>query len=81
MIGALPHLRTRRQWLAWLLLPALLLRALIPTGFMPVAGQVARTLGSARARVSCLPVRLLRRRTAHRAVMHTMAAGTVGEFR
>ena len=38
MIRALPHLRTRRQWLAWLLLPALVLRALIPAGFMPVAG-------------------------------------------
>ena len=45
MIGALPHLRTRRQWLAWLLLPALLLRALIPTGFMPVAGAGGPHLG------------------------------------
>jgi hypothetical protein len=43
--GALPHLRTRRQWLAWLLLPALLLRALIPAGFMPVAGAGGPHLG------------------------------------
>ncbi|MBV8292071.1 MAG: hypothetical protein JOY55_09700 [Mycobacterium sp.] len=45
MNRALPHLRTRRQWLAWLLLPALLLRALIPTGFMPVAGAGGLHLG------------------------------------
>jgi hypothetical protein len=42
---ALPHLRTRRQWLAWLLLPALLLRALIPAGFMPFAGPDGAYLG------------------------------------
>ena len=45
MTGALPDLRTRRQWLAWLLLPALLLRALIPAGFMPVAGAGGPHLG------------------------------------
>jgi len=42
---ALPYLRSRRQWLAWLLLPALLLRALIPAGFMPVAGAGGPYLG------------------------------------
>jgi hypothetical protein len=40
-----PHLRTRRRRLAWLLLPALLLRALIPAGFMPVAGAGGLQLG------------------------------------
>ena len=38
MSRTLSQLRARRQSLAWLLLPALLLRALIPAGFMPVAG-------------------------------------------
>ena len=42
---ALPLLRTRQNWLAWLLLPALLLRALIPAGFMPVAGAGGPYLG------------------------------------
>ena len=45
MNRALPHLQTRRQWLAWMLLPALLLRALIPAGFMPVAGAGGLHLG------------------------------------
>lgn len=45
MTRALPQLRTRRQWLAWLLLPALLLRALIPAGFMPLAGAGGAYLG------------------------------------
>ena len=45
MIRVLPHLRARRQWPAWLLLPALLLRALIPAGFMPFAGAGGPHLG------------------------------------
>jgi hypothetical protein len=35
----------RRRRLAWLLLPALLLRALIPAGFMPFAGPAGSYLG------------------------------------
>jgi hypothetical protein len=43
---AFSNLRTRRQRrLAWLLLPALLLRALIPVGFMPLAGGSGAYLG------------------------------------
>jgi len=43
---AFSHLRTRRQRrLVWLLLPALLLRALIPVGFMPLAGASGAYLG------------------------------------
>ncbi|HEY6482554.1 MAG TPA: DUF2946 family protein [Steroidobacteraceae bacterium] len=36
MLWDLPRLRKRRRWLALLVLPALLLRAAIPAGFMPV---------------------------------------------
>ena len=35
----------RRRWLALLVLPALLLRALIPAGFMPLAGSGGPYLG------------------------------------
>ena len=35
----------RRRRLAWLVLPALLLRALIPDGFMPFAGPAGAYLG------------------------------------
>ena len=35
----------RRRWLAWLLLPALILRAGIPAGFMPFAGPDGAYLG------------------------------------
>jgi len=35
----------RRRRLAWLVLPALLLRALIPAGFMPFAGPAGAYLG------------------------------------
>lgn len=41
---ALPYLRTRPR-LALLVLPALLLRALIPVGFMPVADAHGASLG------------------------------------
>jgi len=41
---ALPYLRTRRR-LALLVLPALLLRALIPVGFMPVTGPGGLSIG------------------------------------
>ena len=45
MTGARSKLRSRRQRLAWLLLPALLLRAVIPVGFMPLAGPAGAYLG------------------------------------
>ena len=45
MTQALSQLRTRRRRLAWLVLPALLLRGLIPFGFMPVAGGAGLTIG------------------------------------
>ena len=46
MTHASSNLRTRRhRRLAWLLLPALLLRALIPVGFMPLAGASGAYLG------------------------------------
>lgn len=35
----IPYLRKRRRWIAWLVLPVLVLRALIPFGFMPVASD------------------------------------------
>jgi hypothetical protein len=38
-------LRSRRHQLTWLVLPALLLRALIPAGFMPLAGAGGAYLG------------------------------------
>ncbi|HXI68067.1 MAG TPA: DUF2946 family protein [Steroidobacteraceae bacterium] len=44
MTGTLSQLRTRRR-LAWLLMPAFLLRALIPLGFMPFAGPGGAYLG------------------------------------
>jgi len=43
--GALSNPRTRGRRLAWLLLPALLLRAVIPIGFMPLAGADGAYLG------------------------------------
>jgi hypothetical protein len=46
VIRAFSHPSTRRQRrLTWLLLPALLLRALIPVGFMPLAGANGAYLG------------------------------------
>ena len=46
MTQGLPHLsRRRRRWLALLLLPALILRAGIPAGFMPFAGPDGAYLG------------------------------------
>jgi hypothetical protein len=45
VIRGLSPLRTRRQRLASLLLPALVLRALIPVGFMPLAGSGGVHLG------------------------------------
>jgi hypothetical protein len=45
MSAGLPYLRGRRRRLATLLLPALLLRALIPFGFMPLAGVGGLTIG------------------------------------
>src|SRR5437764_15141392 len=45
MSAGLPYLRGRRRRFAALLLPALLLRALIPFGFMPLAGGNGLTLG------------------------------------
>jgi hypothetical protein len=43
-MSAFSHLRTHRR-LAFLVLPALLLRALIPVGFMPLAGAAGMFLG------------------------------------
>jgi hypothetical protein len=37
VIGGLSSLRRNRRWLALLAVPALLLRAFLPVGFMPVA--------------------------------------------
>ena len=45
MTRAFTHLRSRRRQLTWLVLPALLLRALIPAGFMPLAGAGGAYLG------------------------------------
>jgi hypothetical protein len=45
MTAGLPYLRGRRRRFATLLLPALLLRALIPLGFMPLAGGDGLTIG------------------------------------
>ncbi len=45
MIDAFTRLRSRRHQLTWLVLPALLLRALIPAGFMPFAGPGGAYLG------------------------------------
>src|SRR5437764_8172396 len=45
MSAGLPYLRGRRRRFAALLLPALLLRALIPFGFMPLLGASGLTLG------------------------------------
>src|SRR5947199_10197758 len=45
MSAGLPYLRGRRRRFATLLLPALLLRALIPFGFMPLAGANGLTIG------------------------------------
>lgn len=45
MTPAFTHLRSRRHQLTWLVLPALLLRALIPAGFMPLAGTGGAYLG------------------------------------
>ncbi|HEY0768438.1 MAG TPA: hypothetical protein VGD47_10820 [Steroidobacteraceae bacterium] len=45
MSTGLPYLRARRRRLAWLLLPALLLRALIPFGFMPVVAGGGMAIG------------------------------------
>ena len=42
---AFTRLRSRRHQLTWLVLPALLLRALIPAGFMPLAGAGGAYLG------------------------------------
>jgi hypothetical protein len=42
---SLPHLRTRRQQLTWLLLSALLVRFVIPAGFMPFASPNGPYLG------------------------------------
>jgi hypothetical protein len=42
---ALSHLRTSRRRLALLVVPALLLRALIPVGFMPFAGAGGLSIG------------------------------------
>jgi hypothetical protein len=44
MSAGLPYLRSRRRLLA-LLLPALVLRALIPFGFMPVVAGGGMTIG------------------------------------
>jgi hypothetical protein len=41
----LSHLRTSRRRLALLVVPALLLRALIPVGFMPFAGTGGLSIG------------------------------------
>jgi hypothetical protein len=43
--AAFTHLRSRRHQLTWLVLPVLLLRALIPAGFMPLAGAGGAYLG------------------------------------
>jgi hypothetical protein len=45
MSAGLPYLRGRRRGFATLLLPALLLRALIPFGFMPLLGGNGLTIG------------------------------------
>lgn len=45
MRAGLPYLRGRRRRFATLLLPALLLRALIPLGFMPLLGGSGLTIG------------------------------------
>ncbi len=45
MSAGLPYLRGRRRRFATLLLPALLLRALIPFGFMPLLGGSGLTIG------------------------------------
>jgi hypothetical protein len=45
MSAGLTYLRGRRRRFATLLLPALLLRALIPFGFMPLAGVGGLTIG------------------------------------
>jgi hypothetical protein len=42
---ALPYLRRRRARLALLVLPALLLRALIPMGFMPLVDATGVSIG------------------------------------
>lgn len=39
MRQAIPHRRAQRAWLLGLVLPALLLRALIPPGFMPASDR------------------------------------------
>jgi DUF2946 family protein len=45
VIDAFTRWRSRRHPLTWLVLPALLLRALIPAGFMPFAGTGGAYLG------------------------------------
>ena len=45
MTTALPYLRRRPARLALLVLPALLLRALIPMGFMPLADATGVSIG------------------------------------
>ena len=45
MNRALRHLRTHRQRLTWPLLSVLLLRFMIPAGFMPLAGPDGTYLG------------------------------------
>ena len=45
MSAGLPYLRSRRRRLAALLLPALVLRALIPFGFMPVVAGGGMAIG------------------------------------
>lgn len=45
MSAGLPYLRGHRRRFATLLLPALLLRALIPFGFMPLLGGSGLTIG------------------------------------
>jgi hypothetical protein len=45
MSAGLPYLRRRQRWLTGVLLPALVLRALIPFGFMPVVAGGGLAIG------------------------------------
>src|SRR3974390_2855657 len=69
MSRRLSRLQTRRQRLAWLLLPALLLRSLIPAGFRPIAGAGGPYLGFCPG-AGALPQTVLAAPAAHHAHTH-----------
>jgi hypothetical protein len=73
----LPYLRRRRLWLAVLVLPALVFRAVVPFGFMPVVEGGGVTIGFCPGE-GTLPPGIAAAHHSHAQPLHHHAAATPG---